>query len=609
MTAQTLLQLTQPPFDVLTDTERSELTRHAKMIYLAQNETLPTAWQDDFFIIIKGKLTQSQHGELIAGLRAGDWFFAKDKSGLAYDITTQEQSLLYHLAGDAVNAASQKNSALNALLFADLAARSHTQKTRHAHHENQALLHRQIRELGEYISPAHFVDSDASLQMAAMAMTAADAKHVLVVDDAADNDKKMGMFTQTDLCRAIANAADLQSCVRDFSHFPVRTIHQDHEVAEALTTMLEQRMHRLPIVNDAGAIVGVIGQTQLLNFLANHSELISARLDGAQTLDDVAAAVELIGKYIRGQAQNGVKVHVIGRVVQSLNAQVFAKVWQLIATPAVQAASCVIVMGSEGRGEQIMRTDQDNALIIKDGTDEALLQEIQTCAIAFNDALAQLGYPPCDGGIMMANALWRQPLGKFLNEVQSWFLASHGDKLTWLSTLLDAHFVCGDKSLFDALMAHVFEVAYPAATANFINRFAGATLQMGSSARFWAKFTGGHDHDIDLKKAGIFPIVHGTRALALEHGIRTTNTRARLDLLVQAKAIDEKLAKNLQEALDFFLAKRLDVALSTSDRHARKVNPNTLSTLERDLLKESLAVVKEFKGFITRHYRLDVFVG
>ena len=67
------------------------------------------------------------------------------------------------------------------------------------------------------------------------------------------------------------------------------------------------------------------------------------------------------------------------------------------------------------------------------------------------------------------------------------------------------------------------------------------------------------------------------------------------------------MAQNLAEALDFFMAKRLDVALSTEDKTARAVNPNQLSALEKDLLKECLAIVKDFKGFITHHYRLDIF--
>ena len=129
------------------------------------------------------------------------------------------------------------------------------------------------------------------------------------------------------------------------------------------------------------------------------------------------------------------------------------------------------------------------------------------------------------------------------------------------------------------------------------------TILYGSQARNEAR----SDSDIDLKKAGIFPIVHGVRALALEYDIADSNTKRRLQQLAARSVIADTMAQNLAEALDFFMAKRLDVALSTEDKTARAVNPNQLSALEKDLLKECLAIVKDFKGFITHHYRLDIF--
>lgn len=435
-------------------------------------------------------------------------------------------------------------------------------------------------------------------------MTELDAKHVLV-----RSAKGVGMFTQTDVCRAITDRTDFHTVpVRAYSQFQLHNIHESHDLSEALITMLDKRVHRLPIVNSAGDIVGVIGQTELLNYLSNQSQLITQRIDQAQNLDDVAVGVDMIGKFIRHQSQNGMKIHLIGRIVQSLNAHVFAKVWQLIAPADVVSNTCLIVMGSEGRGEQVMRTDQDNALIIRDGFYD---DNLPSYAQAFNDALYELGYPYCDGQIMINNAQWRRSLSEFQAQINSWLIATGGEAMVNVATLVDAHPVCGDVSLLQDLKSHWQKaITSPAVkSANFINRFAAPTIQVATTEGFWQKFTGGLDSDVDLKKAGIFPITHGVRTLALEYGISETSTRLRLKQLADLKVIDDKSAQNITEALDFFLLKRLEVALITDDKSARKVNPNTLSALERDLLKESLAVVKYFKGFITRHYRLDVFVG
>lgn len=616
MNTNHFLQLHQPPFDGLTDEERSYLARFAKVSYLDNDTPVPLDWGQDFFVIIKGKLKQYQDNELIAGLNAGDWFTLVDTDGRAFEVITSEQSLLYRIDGNAVRAIADKNPSLKTDLFADFAERTQHYANRKAHYESQSLLYRTVGELGEYIRPPNFVPSDTTLYAATVAMNQANAKHILVQNfDVEDNPHTqanhnrqaglIGIFTQTDVCRAIADKADFATTpVQAYTDFDIHCIDAEHDVSEALLMMLDKKVHRLPIVDSQDTIIGVLGQTALLNFLTNHSQIIFAKIEQAVSIEDIAAAVTMIGKFIRNQFQIGAKVQVIGRTVQSLNTQVFKKVWQLTVPAAVFENTCLLVMGSEGRGEQIMRTDQDNALIIRDGFDDSHLSEY---ANQFNDRLAALGYPYCDGKMMVNEPRWRLPLVEFQQQVNSWLLSADSQSMIYLATLLDSHFVCGDKTLLQALMTDLYAAYQSSQQSNFINRFALPTIQIGDSASFWHKFTGGQDADIDLKKAGIFPIVHGARTLALEHGIMATSTKARLKQLAQKHVIDDKTAQNLLEALDFFLTKRLEVALITEDKSARHVNPNRLSSLERDLLKESLAVVKNFKSLISHRYRLDIF--
>ncbi|MGL5252573.1 MAG: DUF294 nucleotidyltransferase-like domain-containing protein [Moraxella sp.] len=617
--------LRQPPFDALSPQARSHLQQHSKIVYLDNLQPLPSDWQGDFFIILKGQLQQLQGSELICGLSAGDWFDTKAKNGVTFSFVTQQQSLLYRINAQALETVTEQHPALKNALFADLSARLNHHQARLAQSEGQKLLYQPIANLGHHIKRAHFVNEDATLYDATVAMNQFDIKHILVtaktgmteserdkliaegVDQStiADEVERVGIFTQTDVCRAIEQKADFATTpVLKFTNFKLHTAHMGQDVSEALLTMLQTRTHRLPIIDSEGAIVGVLGQTELLSFLSNHSNLIVARIEQAQTLDEVATAVELIGKFIREQHANGIKTHVISRMVQSLNLQVFAKVWQLIVPALTFHNTCLIVMGSEGRGEQIMRTDQDNALILRNGFKDAHLPNYAT---QFNDALATMGYPYCEGGIMLSHERWRKTLTAFEKQISHWYASGSSEDMMWIATLVDAHFVCGDIKLLEQLQKHWQVAAHNATTSNFINRFAKPMLQFGDSSHWWQKFVGGSDSDIDLKKAGIFPIVHGVRALALEYDIADSNTKRRLQQLAARSVIADTMAQNLAEALDFFMAKRLDVALSTEDKTARAVNPNQLSALEKDLLKECLAIVKDFKGFITHHYRLDIF--
>ena len=95
--------------------------------------------------------------------------------------------------------------------------------------------------------------------------------------------------------------------------------------------------------------------------------------------------------------------------------------------------------------------------------------------------------------------------------------------------------------------------------------------------------------------------------MALEnHILDVPSTRDRLKALVHARVLTQERADTLLEALEFFMAQRLSVALSTDDKHARQVNPMALTALERDLLKECLAVVKSFKNQLRQHYQLEI---
>lgn len=586
--------LFSPPFDVLSPTERQTLAAHSRVVYLDKDVAVPTEWRGDFFVILKGKVKETSGDELVSGLHAQDWFDTKS----ATTFTPSEQTLLLRIDGAVLADVVEKNATLKNLLFADLSARVSTRNLRHSGQMGQNLLHSAVKELAEYIKPPVFVSASDSVFSAVVQMNRVKAKHVLVKDG-----DSVGMFTQADVCRAIGDEMDLYATpVGAYSCFALKSITPHTDVSDALLLMLGHKIHRLPIYEN-GEVTGVLGQSELLGYLAHHSELIVARIEQACDLDELGVAVAMIGKFIRNQHQNGTKTYVISRMVQSLNLHVFEKVWRMITPMEVQENTCVIVMGSEGRGEQIMRTDQDNALIIKDGYQHP---ELPLFAERFNDALDTLGYPYCTGGIMMKEPRWRLTLSDFKMQVDDWVKKGAGEPMMWLSVLMDGAVVCGDETLFLALSEHL-HLSVGQGESGFVNRFAKAAILFGDGHSFWQKFTGGHDSDIDLKKAGIFPIVHGVRALSLEHGVMASSTKDRLQSLSDKGVMDKDTAQNLMEALAFFLAKRLSVSLEEKDKSARKVNPNRLSALDKDLLKQSLAIVKSFKGFLVRHYRLDMF--
>ena len=656
------LDFSQPPFDVLSLAERQSIRKNTQIRYLAKNESLPAGELQCLYVVIKGQIEQSLDGEFVAsyvgsnhadGLNNNDWFdsrrlpesFTKDnelesdsKAIQPYKFRANEETLLLQVAGNAIDKISAQNHLVRQMLsdklperLKALRQRRHNKTLNPANITNQQEVQQIMLQpvVDVHLLPVHIVDANDSLYEAARIMTETGLKHVLVrplhglhnLDDlqsggldssqTAQLETKLllGILTDTDICRAVNDRQDPATtpCQR-YANFNLRTIKASDEIGDALLTMTRYRIHRLPVIDKNGDVVGVLGQSDMLAHIGHHSQLISIQIEQAQDLSSLDTAVELIGRYIRAQHHNGVKIGNISRMVQTLNAQVFTKLWQLIAPDEVIANTCLIVMGSEGRGEQIMRTDQDNALIIRDGYTHPDLAQF---AVTFNNHLATLGYPLCDGNIMMTNPMWRQPLDQFTTQTGLWFRNSDPMHGIYLSAILDGEYVCGDESLLTQVRLHL-KLAHQKADPMFVRQFVRAALQFGDVNQWWQKFIpllGGKSaaSDIDLKKAGIFPLVHGIRTLALENNVlEAPSTKARLKALIQVNAMTQERADTLLEALEFFMAQRLSVALSTDDKYARQVDPRTLTALERDLLKECLAVVKSFKNQLRQHYQLEI---
>ena len=144
---------------------------------------------------------------------------------------------------------------------------------------------------------------------------------------------------------------------------------------------------------------------------------------------------------------------------------------------------------------------------------------------------------------------------------------------------------------------------------SFLARFASAADQFSEPSGWWSRLTHrGDEPAMDLKKLGTFPIVHGARALALRHHVREAGTVARLKALVTQQQLDAALARDLTEALHVLMAMKLAHQLRqlrAGKAPGNLVQPAELSTLERDHLKDALAIVRRFRDLLRLRFRFE----
>ncbi|MGZ5784543.1 MAG: putative nucleotidyltransferase substrate binding domain-containing protein [Ramlibacter sp.] len=597
------------PFDCLTSAERQLVRGSVDIGYFREGATIlePGVQPAHLFVVIKGHVRQLDGEELVNSYGPDDCFDGRAlvAGQVGSRFVAGEEVLVYQLAKQTVTDLILRNAAFGAMLFADLSKKLSTLAERDSQHELQSLSLARVEQA--VVRPASIVDGETDIVSVVKLFQELHTSNVLV-RDARSNPPRLGVFTTTGLQRAILHGTPLtQLPVRELANFSLVTVRPGDRLFDALALMIRHKVHRVVVV-DGERVVGFLEQLDLLSFLSNHSYLITRQILESQSVEALAQAAEHITRLIGLLHRGGTQVSLIARLVQELNAQLFERAWQLIAPADLVDNSCLFVMGSEGRGEQVLKTDQDNGLVLRDGY--VCPHDLAAICQRFSDALADFGYPECPGHIMLSNPQWRLGAQEFGQAVRRWLLTPDAESLMALAIFLDAHAVCGDASLLEQVRAEVFKLV----TDNdvLLAHFAAAIDAFENVSGWWNRLfalgDAGKDR-LDLKKAGNFPLVHGIRSMALEMRLPQTGTVERIEALVAAGKLPAEVAPELVDSLHFFMEMRLKVgldALELGHDNGRSVDLSKLSSLDRDLLKDALSVVKRFKAMLRHRYRLDM---
>jgi CBS domain-containing protein len=595
------------PFDCLSPAQQRLVRDHVDIAYFQADQVVLNldAAPTHLFVIIKGFVQQFDGSEVVATYGPEDCFDGRALMAgkVSSRFVASEEVVAYALEKQAVSELIAANATFGALLFADLSHKLSALSERHSQHELQSLTMARVDEA--FVRPAHCVDASTDIVSVVRLFQAERTVNVLV-RDSRSVPPRMGIFTATALQRAILHGTPLDRLpVGELANFNLVTVRPSDPVGEALAVMLRHKVHRV-VVAEGEHIHGILETLDLFSFLSNHSYLITVQILDAQDLDALQAPAAQITRLIGLLHRGGTRIDMIAAQVRELNSRLFERAWALVAPPALVANSCLFVMGSEGRGEQLLKTDQDNALVLRDGFE---CDDLQAICARFSEALQSFGYPPCPGHIMLSNPQWCQPASAFARQVREWLLMPTPESLMNLAIFLDAHAICGDTRLLDELRGNVAGMLVDNQVV--LARFAAPLNQFAESSgwRGWLGLSEGPDHAaMDIKKAGLFPLVHGVRSLALEHGVAATGTAARIEALVAQGALTAAQGTDLTQSLHFFMGLRLKAGLADLAAHRAvtgEVTVARLNSLDRDLLKDTLAVVKRFRTQLQQRYRLD----
>jgi len=416
---------------------------------------------------------------------------------------------------------------------------------------------------------------------------------------------RIGMVTGTDLLDAVVlDKKPLDTDVADIAKYRLITTHPEDYLFNALVLMTQQQIERV-VVMDGTTLVGIVQLTDVLSYFSSHSHVIGLRLERASTVDDLRQAATGINALIKALISTGVRIRFTMDLLAAMNGRIISKLFDLVVPDDLQPHVCLIVMGSEGRGEQIMKTDQDNAVILRNSLNWPEMHKVMQ---EFSETLISFGFPPCPGNIMVSNSAWVNSVDDWTQKLQDWSLSNDGEDQMNLAIAVDAKPVAGNVALFK--VARNWFLRNLRNNDIFFSHFARAAIEFDTPLTFFGNLK--DKGELDIKKGGIFPIVHGVRTLALEHRILKTNTYERIEQLEELRVLGEQEAKDLAEALGLFINIRLRQQLRRADENETGIDPTPniielggLNKMDRDLLRDALQVVKSFKKSLTSRYHLS----
>jgi len=588
------------PFELLNPITMDNLMKKIDIAYypketLLISKNLPSV---AFYIVIKGSVKEIIDGEIYNLFSQGDSF---DADALIYgesngDFIVEEELICYEIKKDDFMELMQEKS-VQGYFLKDFITRHQHLKNYSTQSELTPFLISRVSDI--FLHNACIVDEKESIQNALKRQKESKASVIIV-----KSGSRYGIITDTDLReKVLLGGANVEDNVHKIASYDLITIDKNDFLFNALLLMTQKGIKRV-VVRDKEEIVGVLEQLDLLSYFASHSHLIAVQIDKAQTFEDLKVLGSDFKNLIVSLKTKGVKVRYITKLLSSLNDKIYKKLFDMCVKPELQKDCALIVMGSEGRQEQIIKSDQDNALIIRDGVDTQLFKEPM---MKLNGYLLELGFPKCSGDVMVSNEYWRRSVASYKALIDRWAYDMSDESVKNISIFLDAKYVAGDDSLLEELRDYLKNNFR--ARDDVLAHIAKAILNFETPLSMFLGFVIEKEHDnrLDLKKGGIFALVHGVRTLSLKYGISATNTIERIKELNNMGVIDKVFATELIESFDTLSSIRLKAMLEAKNvNEGNYINPNKLQKIERDLLKDSFKVINKFKKFMSFHFHLGM---
>ncbi|AZT82342.1 cyclic nucleotide-binding/CBS domain-containing protein [Marinobacter sp. NP-4(2019)] len=452
------------------------------------------------------------------------------------------------------------------------------------------------------------------LQEAARIMTDQGVSALLLMDEEGDRPKLKGIITDRDLrTRAVTEALPSETPVSEIMSDDPITTRARSFIFEAMLTMLHNNVHHLPVMDD-DEVRGVIALSDIVKYESQSSLFLVSNIYHQQNVKGLKKiSREVRDSFVR-MVNEDANSHMIGSAMAGIGRSFTQRLLELgeekLGPPPVPY--CFMALGSMARDEQLVVTDQDNAMILDDSFDPKEHDEYFLALAKFvSDGLDACGYAYCTGDIMATNEKWRQPLKVWKSYFIDWIENPKAEALLNSNIFFDLDGIYGKTEFAEELKTLVAEKA--SHSQRFLAMLARNALNRTPPLGFFRTFVmeedGKQNKTFNLKRRGTAPLSDLIRVHALACGSRAQNSFNRLKAIAETKLIPEDGVGNLRDALEFISIVRIRhqaLAIEAGREPDNNVRPEDLSPFERSHLKDAFQVVSNAQKFLKFRYQSQV---
>ena len=597
------------PFNNLNTFELDDLVEDLDIVYFKANSIVQAQDSNPEFLyfVLKGLIQEINDDEVLSVYSKGEIFDSVSliKNHSKNSFVAIEESICYALKKERFMQILSSNQQLENYFFQSISDKLNNNILNEKNKDMANIMIAKVKDAK--VHKAVVVDTNKTIYEAATIIKQEKIPTLLLKDE----DGEMYIVTDSDFRqKVILNRMDYDDLVVKIASKGLIYINEDDFLFNAQLQMAKHGLKRVVVKNDHDEIVGILDQISLSSFFATNTFAVSNQIINAETLEELKEASHSFIKIIKSLNAKGVKIEFISKLINQLNKKLLDKLYKILAPKELIGKSCLVVMGSEGRAEQILRTDQDKALIISD--DCSISEEkLREFTHLFTETLVDFGFPRCEGNIMVSNPYWCRKQSDFKELIYEWVNNPSGDNFMNIAIFYDALCVSGDIEIIKELKNYLFKIS--SNSQSFYTNFARVINSFDVPLGFFDGFVFNskdekHKDEIDIKRGGIFIIVQGIRSLSIQNRVLNTNTIKRINSLKELKVLDDESAKELIMAFNILNSLKLKASLEKLDKKEKIdnfVNPNRLTIMEKDLLKESFKIVNKLKKRLENHFKLN----